>query len=658
MNSRAFRYAGPAILGGAALLALLIGLAYGGGAAELAIGDPGPVVRWGLPIAELVVNLSAALLVGSLVLALFALRSGTPEFDTALDAASAGAAILTVAAGSTAFLTFLNIFNAQPSASAAFGEQLGRFLVDTEAGVAWLTVTIAAAGLTVLTFAVRGWLPTLLVTVLAIAALVPMASVGHVGTEANHNIAVTALALHIIGAAVWLGGLLLLVLLRPLLGSERVADVLSRYSSIALAAFIVVTLSGVARAVIGVVSPENLLSPYGALLLVKVVALLAMGVLGAFYRGRLISRMRDAASAARFWTLVGVEVVFMGIASGAAVALSVTPPPVDTALPAQQTAAEVLTGSTLPPELTLDRWFTMWDVDLIWAFAVGFGLFFYLAGVRRLAARGDRWPLWRTVLWVFGLLLLLWVTCGPVNAYQDYLFSVHMVGHMLLSMAIPMCLVFGAPVTLASRAIRKRDDGTRGGREWILWAVHSPYAKVITHPLVAAGLFIGSLWAFYYTDLFRWTLYEHLGHEWMVVHFLTTGYLFVLSLVGIDPVPYRLPHAGRLLTLIGVMAMHAFFGIAIMMSSGLFVAEWFGSMGRTWGAAPLDDQYVGGGIAWSIGEIPTLILAIVVAVQWSRSDARTQRSVDRHADRTGDAELEAYNERLAKIAARDARIER
>jgi putative copper resistance protein D len=120
-------------------------------------------------------------------------------------------------------------------------------------------------------------------------------------------------------------------------------------------------------------------------------------------------------------------------------------------------------------------------------------------------------------------------------------------------------------------------------------------------------------------------------------------------------VPYRLPYAGRLLLLIGIMAMHAFFGVAIMAQTGLMVAEWFGSMGRTWGASPLDDQYSGGGVAWSVGELPTLILAITVAIQWSRSDARDQKRNDRHADRTGDAELEAYNARLAELAQRDAR---
>ena len=92
--------------------------------------------------------------------------------------------------------------------------------------------------------------------------------------------------------------------------------------------------------------------------------------------------------------------------------------------------------------------------------------------------------------------------------------------------------------------------------------------------------------------------------------------------------------------------------------TGLFVAEWFGSMGRTWGELPLADQYTGGGVAWSIGEIPTLILAITVAIQWSRSDERLQRRADRQADRTNDAELEQYNAQLQALADRDARARR
>ncbi|MFT4235833.1 MAG: cytochrome c oxidase assembly protein [Microbacterium sp.] len=653
MNPRALRAAGPVILVAGSLVAVVVALLVGGGAAPRFAADPGAIVRWAQPIAKVLVNLSGATLAGSLVLALFSLKAGEREFDVALEVASIGAAVLTLASAASGFLAFLSAFPQQVAFDDRFGSQLGQFLTELELGRAWLTTTVAAAVLTVLTFAVRGWTSTLITGILAVAALIPMATQGHSGDLANHDSTVMALSLHIVGAAVWLGGLVLLIAIRPLLTKTQLGDVVGRYSTLALAAFLVVAVSGYARALTSVGTWSGLLTPYGAILLAKVVALVAMGGLGAVYRRRLIAR--QAAGGGAFWWLIALELALMGVASGAAVALGRTEPPTGSTPVAQSTPAQILTGRTLPPELTVTRWFTSHNVDLLWVFVVAFGLFFYFAGVWRLRRRGDSWPIYRSVLWTVGMLVLLWVTSGPLSQYGDFLFSLHMLSHMLLTMAIPLALVAGAPVTLAARAIRKRSDGTRGGREWILWAVHSRFGRVITHPVVAAGLFIGSLWAFYYSGLFRWSLYDHLGHEWMIAHFLVTGYLFVLSLVGIDPIPTRLPHAGRLILLIVTMAMHAFFGIAIMSNNSLMVAEWFGAMGRTWGASPLEDQYEGGGIAWSIGEIPTLIAAITVAIQWSRSDERIQRRADRNADRTGDAELEEYNARLAKLAERDAR---
>ncbi len=654
MNPRALRALGPAILVVAAVAALVTGLGFGGGAAPLVLGDPGPFVRWGLPVAQLLVNLAAAGMVGTLVMALFGLKAGARPWEVALDVASISAALFTVGAAATGFLTFLNAFNPVVDLSPTFGDQLGRFLTERELGVAWLITTVWGALLTVMIFALRGWTATLIAAVLAAASLIPIATQGHSGDLSSHNIAVTSLALHMAAAAVWLGGLVAVVVVRPLLGAKATATLVARYSSLALAAFCVLAVSGTARAMVGLGGWAGWLTGYGGILAVKVAALAALGVLGALYRTRLIARLGEDAPARRFWTLVGVELALMGLASGAAVALSRTPPPNAEQPPSIRTPAEILTGSPLPPELTIARWFTATNIDLLWVVVVAFGIAFYLAGVWRLRRRGDEWPLYRTVLWVLGMLLLLWVTSGPINAYQEYLFSVHMVGHMLLTMAVPVLLVPGAPVTLAARAIAKRRDGTRGGREWILWAVHTPYARVLTNPWVTAVLFVASLWIFYYTDLFRWSMYDHLGHEWMVVHFLIVGYLFVQSLIGIDPVPYRLPYALRLLMLIGVIAVHSFFGVAVMMQTGLFVAEWFGSMARTWGATPLQDQYVGGGAAWSIGEIPTIVLATVVGIQWSRADERMQRRRDRDADRTGDAELVDYNARLAALAARDA----
>jgi putative copper resistance protein D len=106
----------------------------------------------------------------------------------------------------------------------------------------------------------------------------------------------------------------------------------------------------------------------------------------------------------------------------------------------------------------------------------------------------------------------------------------------------------------------------------------------------------------------------------------------------------------KLLILLATMAFHAFFGLALIQGTGLLLADWYGAMG--WGTDALADQRVGGGIAWSIGELPTVSLAIIVAIQWARSDARTAKRYDRKADRDDDAELAEYNAMLAERAKR------
>lgn len=656
--SRLVRIVGPAALLLVALLATLAGLAYGGGAAAQLLADPGPVVRWGLPIAKLLVNLGAAGTIGALVLTSFALSPREREFNTALDFAAASAAVFTVASALTGFLTFLQVTNVPLSFDDRFSATMGQFISQIEIGQAWLGTTLIAAGVTVLCFAVRNQTALVFVTVLAVGALVPMALQGHSAGAAGHDAAITALGLHLAFAAVWLGGLLTLVILRGRLADGRLGALLARYSSLALVSFVVVAVSGYVSAELRIGGLDRLLSPYGVLVLVKVAALIVLGGFGVIHRRYVIERMTRGSEhvAGWFWWLVTAELTFMGLASGAAAALAKTATPVPQVVADDvptATPAQILTGEPLPPELTFSRYFTEWSPDLAWILFCAFGIFFYLAGVRRLRRRGDAWPLYRTVLWVLGMLILFYITSGGVNVYGKYLFSTHMLAHMALTMLVPVFLVPGAPVTLAARAIRKRRDGSRGPREWILLAVHSKFAGIIAHPFVAAGLFAGSLWVFYYSSLFSWATTDHIGHEWMVVHFLITGYLFVQSLIGIDPVPYRLPHAFRLLLLLGTMAFHAFFGLALMTGTGLLLADWYGAMGRPWGPSAIADQQAGGGIAWSIGELPTIALAIAVAIQWSRGDEKESRRRDRNADRTGDAELEAYNASLERLAARD-----
>jgi len=645
----------------AAVLALLVALVLGGGAEAPLVADPGPVVRYGLPIAKLVMTLASAVAIGALLLALIALAPERLEHHRALDVAAAAAGVWTLAAVVTGFLTFLSVFLEPVSLDARFGSLLATFFGETEPGRAWLWTVVMAATVTVLCFAVRTPWVLALVGLLAAATLWPVAQQGHAGGTADHDAAVTAVYLHAVFAAIWVGGLATIVLLRRVL-ADRLPVVLARYSTLALIAFVVVSVSGLVSAQLRVGGLEGLATGYGAILIGKVVALVALGGFGAWYRARLIARVqREVAPRASFWAIVVAELVVMGVASGLATALARTPSPVPE-VPVDQladpTPAEILTGAPLPPPFEPWRVLTEWDLNLLWALLAGFGLFFYLAGVVRLHRRGDPWPVHRTILWTTGMLALVFVTSSGIAVYERYLFSVHMLGHMMLSMGIPVMLVLAAPVTLAARAIRVRKDGSRGPREWILAIVHSRWAGLVGHPIVASVIFAISLLVFYYSPLFSWAVSDHLGHQWMVLHFLLSGYFFVNALIGIDPAPYRPPYPVRLMILLATMAFHAFFGLSIITSSGLLLPEWFGAMGREWGDTPLADQVRGGEIAWSVGEIPTLALAILVAVMWSRDDSRETKRRDRQADRDGDAELEAYNRMLAGRAERAQRVER
>ena len=647
---RLVKIAGPALLLVFALLSLLVALDFGGGADAPGLADPGTVVRFGLPIAQLLVNIGAAGTIGALLLTCFALDNTKPEFNASLDFASGAAALWTIAAASTGFLTFMSVYLQPITFDDNFSQLFGNYLTSIPIGQASLVSTLVPAITTVLCFAVRNRTLLFFVTVFSVIGLVPMALEGHAAGTSGHDAAVSSFGLHVVFAAIWLGGLLTIVATRRTLDGGRIGPVLSRYSTLALMSFIIVAASGIVNAALRVGTIENLTTPYGILVIVKVLALGALGIFGAVQRRYLIGRMQKTENDVRsyFWWFVSAELAFMGIASGVAAALARTKTPVPQEL-ITTTPALILTGEPLPPELTPIKFITAWEFDILWVVIIGFLAFFYLAGVWRLHRRGDKWPVLRTISFMVGLAGLFYITNGGVNAYEKYLFSVHMIAHMVLGMAIPVLLVPGAPVTLALRAIRKRTDGSRGVREWILLAVHSRIAGFFSRPLVAAILFTTSLWGFYYSPLFRFASEDHIGHTFMIVHFLLTGYLLVQTLIGIDPMPYRAPYANRLIVLLGTMAFHAFFGLTLMMGTSLLAADWYGAMGRSWGPSAIVDQQTGGGIAWSIGEIPTLVLAIVVVIMWARSDSALAKRLDRKADRDGDVERTEYNDMLKKL---------
>lgn len=668
------------------LAALFLGLAaallFSGAAAAREVSDPGALARWGLPVSKAIHNVSLATVIGGLIFAVGILprtsgpRSRThdgeapehPAFARALAVAAAAGAAWTLSAIAVLVLTYADVAGQGLSGDAEYTRALVYFMTDIDTGRAWLAVTIIAAVVTTALFGVRSLGGLALTLLLALGGLVPAALIGHSSSSSDHSGAVNSLGLHLVGVSVWVGGIILLALLsgiltgpKPGAGADITEPTLRRFSALAGFAFVLVFASGVINASIRITNWADLFgSPYGQLILAKSAATLVLGGIGLMHRQWVIPQLgrKGAALSSRrvLWQLVLVELLVMGATSGVAVALSRSAPPEPTTFAPDATPAFILSGYELPPELTAERWLTEWRVDWLWVAVVLFALVAYFLGVAKVRRRGDKWQWFRSVNWVIGLLVLTYITSGPPMVYGMVLFSAHMVGHMALTMVAPIFLVLGAPVTLALRALPARGDGSRGLREWLLVFVHSRFSQVVTHPLFAAANFAGSIVLFYFSDAFGFAMREHVGHELMNLHFLLTGYIFVLSMIGTDPLPRRAPYPMRLLLLLATMAFHAFFGVTIMGGTSLLAADYFGNLGRTWGPSALLDQQLGGAVTWGIGEVPTLLVAIGVAIMWSRSDQRETKRVDRAADRNNDADLTAYNDMFAKLAERDARL--
>lgn len=307
------------------------------------------------------------------------------------------------------------------------------------------------------------------------------------------------------------------------------------------------------------------------------------------------------------------------------------------------------------PRFTPIRLFTEIELDWLLIVPLLFVTGLYLWGVWKLRLRGDRWPPGRTVAFLAGGIgVIAFAGLSGLGSYDDTMFSLHMIQHMLLAMVAPIFLALGAPVTLALRTTPRRL------RSAILTVLHSRLAKLLTFPLVGWGIYVASPFALYFTGWYPATLDNQVLHELLHLHFLLVGSLFFWPMVGIDPIPGRQSHPFRFLILVSTLPFHAILGLSIYTQTTVIAAEHYRGLHLSW-LDPLADQRVGGGLLWSSGELVGLIMLGVVTAQWIKASEREAAREDRRLDRLEAAEAEATRREavgpvpLATMALDDAR---
>ena len=584
-------------------------------------------------------TLAGAVCLGGLV---FLVVTAHPDERGVLDAAAFRTHLITERSALVWALSAITMVAVQAAADAdvtvgrvlASG-QLGAAVGASEAARGWAAAAVFATVVAVgLRLTVR-WEWHVVLLIPAILAVVAVPVTGNAGQGPNHDYATGSVIVFALALAVLTGVKVAAASRQTPGGHPRVVAVIAGAAAIGYGAFLLALLAG----------PGLLVgSGYGRLGLLAAAALLA----GWMIDVRQLRAIRAGGPPGQVSTLVSAVTAVVAVACVAGMSVQTAP----RLLAEQPSVFDILLGYELPGAPTALRLLTFWRFDTFLGVA---GLLLagaYLAGVVRLRRRGDRWPVGRLVSWLAGCLFLVVATGSGVRSYGSAMFSIHMVEHMTLNMFVPILLVLGAPVTLALRALPTAGAGQPPGpREWLLRVIHSRFTGFLSNPVTAFVLFVGSLYAVYFTPLFDTLVRYHWGHEFMSLHFMLTGYLFYWGIIGVDPGPRRLPFIGRLGLLFAVMPFHAFFGIAMMSMTTEVGGNFYRGLALPWVANLNDDQHLGGAIAWGASELPILMVVVALVVQWARQDRREGERADRHASSGyADDEMEAYNAMLRELA--------
>ncbi|WP_436493043.1 copper resistance D family protein [Actinokineospora sp. HUAS TT18] len=327
------RYHLVTVLVAASIVGVLIGMAIVATEPIPGLPRPDAVVRVGLPIVRVLLDMAAVVTVGLCLLPLlvgFDRPAITePILSTARRVAMASSLVWVMTALVALVLQTAELRPEEDVSLAAVGE----YIATVGAGKALLFVAAFALltfGLSLAAVRVGENMPAELRAAVALFALLPLPVTGHATNWRWHDFTMISMELHVMSAAAWTGGLGAVVALaaanRTLLGHA-----LPRFSKLATVCLVLVTATGLFNGLIELaVSPTyDLVSglfttSYGVLVLIKTACLVTLAALGANVRWRLMPGVvAHKRTALVGW--VGLELAVMGLAFGFAVILTRAP---------------------------------------------------------------------------------------------------------------------------------------------------------------------------------------------------------------------------------------------------------------------------------------------------------------------------------------------
>lgn len=251
-------------------------------------------------------------------------------------------------------------------------------------------------------------------------------------------------------------------------------------------------------------------------------------------------------------------------------------------------------------EALLAQW--NWEPSIVIGIALLTAAYAYAVGpLRRRRRLGPPIQRSQIVLFTLAQIVLILALLSPLDEIGDeYLFSGHMVQHLLLASLWPPLMLAALPAWLVRPLFRGR--------------MLPPIVYFFTYPAMAILLFNGDIYFWHVPALYDLTLSNEQIHILEHLTFMAFGLINWWPVLS--PLPeQRLSYPLQVLYLFANGMFMMGLGIILTFAPTAFYTPYL-SAPRLWGISPLTDQALGGLIMWYPGNLPYAVFLVIAFYRW------------------------------------------
>ncbi len=268
-----------------------------------------------------------------------------------------------------------------------------------------------------------------------------------------------------------------------------------------------------------------------------------------------------------------------------------------------------------------------WSIPWVPTLAILITALAYLRGWYLLRCAGfPLIPAWRVCWFLAGLLSLWTALAGPLDVFNSWLLTAHMIQHMVLMMIAPPLILLGNPLIPIVRGMPVFAAREFAG-PFLNWKPAQRLGRFLTQPGFALVLMSLVMLGWHVPAPYELAVRSPAWHQFEHTCFLVSSLIFWWPVIQPWPSQSQLPQWAMVpYLLIADLANTALSAVLVFADHVLYPS--YLDAPRVFGLSAREDQSAAGAIMWVVGSVAFLIPVVPIAIQ-----ALTHRATSPHLQR-------------------------